>query len=424
MKLSSLILESKSVDNKKLYQDEEILVVRPLTHEASCRYGSFTKWCIATSSRVHWDSHFKNNFIVYYLDKINNRKFAILIPYHGNESEMSVWNQEDDQLTGISKLNFIDTVLKQNHKAAYDTIINEYKEVKKNPALFNLSFDNLDLNFRAEGVGLDDVKRFLYKKYSLPPGDANKLIMKIVKESDENMDKIKYSVGRILMNEWFTKQLNLTSYFDKDPISFIRLFFAIGRSDFDSPSKNYYDVFVSIAGDEIKLMRNAIKYFISDNRSTFVDNFFLNILYNRLDLDNPDHTNILKSISQKFGISNVTGKFKRFFGNDAYFKINKAIRSPDRVLRDDNYDAYVFFIYDKKNKVDKIHRIDPYNEGDLYTVNMMKFRLQQARGMRGQEKELRIIRLPKGMFDETIVYADEIDKSTMDLIIKKSDKIS
>ena len=58
MKLSSIfndiITETsvKSSDRTKIYEDERLLVVVPLTHRASCKYGAHTPWCVSTPSNA------------------------------------------------------------------------------------------------------------------------------------------------------------------------------------------------------------------------------------------------------------------------------------------------------------------------------------------------------------------------------------
>ena len=50
---------NKKVDTegaKKLYEDSNILIVKPLTYEASCKYGSGTRWCTTMANQP---SYFK-----------------------------------------------------------------------------------------------------------------------------------------------------------------------------------------------------------------------------------------------------------------------------------------------------------------------------------------------------------------------------
>ena len=52
------ITEAKVKVNKdeyiKLFEDNTILVLRPLTHQASCKYGSGAKWCVSSRTTAKW----------------------------------------------------------------------------------------------------------------------------------------------------------------------------------------------------------------------------------------------------------------------------------------------------------------------------------------------------------------------------------
>ena len=53
-------VKAKADERDKIYQDDRLLVVAPLTHRASCKYGAFTNWCTSVPSN---DEHF---FVVRY----------------------------------------------------------------------------------------------------------------------------------------------------------------------------------------------------------------------------------------------------------------------------------------------------------------------------------------------------------------------
>ena len=52
--------EIKREGAKVLYEDENVMVLRPLNHKASCTYGAGTKWCITMkSTSQYWDAYTK-----------------------------------------------------------------------------------------------------------------------------------------------------------------------------------------------------------------------------------------------------------------------------------------------------------------------------------------------------------------------------
>ena len=51
-----------------VYDDEEFMVIRPLSAHASCYYGQGTKWCIsATDSQNYFDSYTKEGKAFYFV---------------------------------------------------------------------------------------------------------------------------------------------------------------------------------------------------------------------------------------------------------------------------------------------------------------------------------------------------------------------
>lgn len=71
----------KEIESDKIYENDDVLIVSPKTHRASCYYGANTKWC--TSSRdIGQYKHYTNSGILFYLiNKKNNEKLAIYIPF-------------------------------------------------------------------------------------------------------------------------------------------------------------------------------------------------------------------------------------------------------------------------------------------------------------------------------------------------------
>ena len=54
----------------KLYEDDRWLLVKPITYEGSCYYGSSTKWCTAAKDAPqHFKSYSKTGNLYYIIDK-------------------------------------------------------------------------------------------------------------------------------------------------------------------------------------------------------------------------------------------------------------------------------------------------------------------------------------------------------------------
>jgi hypothetical protein len=52
---------------KKIYEDENLSVVIPLTHSASCKYGSTTRWCTASTDNPNHFKHYTNYGNLFYV---------------------------------------------------------------------------------------------------------------------------------------------------------------------------------------------------------------------------------------------------------------------------------------------------------------------------------------------------------------------
>lgn len=95
------IKDIKSKVNK-IYDDENILVIQPLSKEASCYYGANTKWCTsATAEEENRFEHYTSdgNLLFYMIFKPNvnvnenYRKLAFHIDYYDN---VEIYNTIDE----------------------------------------------------------------------------------------------------------------------------------------------------------------------------------------------------------------------------------------------------------------------------------------------------------------------------------------
>jgi len=87
----------------KDYEDNEWLIVRPFTAEASQKYGYGTKWCTASENyHSHFFSYTEDGKLVYCINKIDGKKVAVY--YRINQeigTELSFWNMNDDRIDSM-----------------------------------------------------------------------------------------------------------------------------------------------------------------------------------------------------------------------------------------------------------------------------------------------------------------------------------
>ena len=78
----------------KMYEDENWLLVRPITYESSLKYGAGTRWCTAAkTSPDHFFRYAENGVLIYCLNKNTGYKVAVFKSLY--ERETSFWNSAD-----------------------------------------------------------------------------------------------------------------------------------------------------------------------------------------------------------------------------------------------------------------------------------------------------------------------------------------
>jgi hypothetical protein len=87
---------------KKIYEDDEWLSLRPLSLEASMKYGANTKWCTTTESGQYYARYSSRGILIYNINKKTGYKVACfknLDPNHDNE--FSWWDVTDKRIEAL-----------------------------------------------------------------------------------------------------------------------------------------------------------------------------------------------------------------------------------------------------------------------------------------------------------------------------------
>jgi hypothetical protein len=83
---------------KKIYEDANVLIVRPLTHKASCKYGSGTRWCTTHQDPEYFFKYTTSKEGLYYIIlkkfDISNKFYKIAIHLKPNDI---TWYDATDQ---------------------------------------------------------------------------------------------------------------------------------------------------------------------------------------------------------------------------------------------------------------------------------------------------------------------------------------
>lgn len=98
------LVELKEMDKEmasqvvRIFEDDEWLVVRPLTFEASCKYGAGTKWCTtSTTSPEHFHRYWSRGALIYMINKKTGYKIATQ-KYYDESDRSTLWNAADQEV--------------------------------------------------------------------------------------------------------------------------------------------------------------------------------------------------------------------------------------------------------------------------------------------------------------------------------------
>jgi hypothetical protein len=102
--IADIVAQGKELEKqvKVVYEDEDWLFVRPLTFNASKKYGSNTKWCTTTESNPEYFTKYASRgVLIYCLNKKTGYKVASFNSLDKNEPEFSWWNQKDARIDSL-----------------------------------------------------------------------------------------------------------------------------------------------------------------------------------------------------------------------------------------------------------------------------------------------------------------------------------
>ena len=96
IKKMSKILENEV---KRVFENDEWVIVRPITFNASKKYGANTKWCTTSeNSDEHFKRYTSKGVLIYSINKRTGYKVATFCSLNNTEPEFSFWNQKDTKI--------------------------------------------------------------------------------------------------------------------------------------------------------------------------------------------------------------------------------------------------------------------------------------------------------------------------------------
>jgi hypothetical protein len=88
--------------SKKIYEKGDFVVIQPKTEEASCKYGSNTKWCVTSKGSGHFGRYTAGRQGLYFIinkAKSTNKNYSKVAIHFDNEGFMRYWDAQDSPMS-------------------------------------------------------------------------------------------------------------------------------------------------------------------------------------------------------------------------------------------------------------------------------------------------------------------------------------
>jgi hypothetical protein len=196
----------KKVDTsgtKKLFEDKNILIVKPLTYESSCKYGAGTRWCTTMAGTPsYFESHTKEDQGLYYiiLKNFNRDNKFYKIAIHITPNVETWYDSTDERMSDREK-----EVFSLGAPKVIETIREDYQETQKNrgKVFFQKLFDFYNYNFQDVSPAFKGTKNKIglefQKPYLIPDMPGHVTMELNISVNEENIDQylvmITYDVG-------------------------------------------------------------------------------------------------------------------------------------------------------------------------------------------------------------------------------------
>lgn len=102
--LTELAMVDKELEKHviKLYEDDKNLLIKPLSWDASKKYGSNTKWCTTTTDDPnHFYRYATQGMLIYYINKETGSKTGIFKSLSEYDKELSFWDSSDSRIDSM-----------------------------------------------------------------------------------------------------------------------------------------------------------------------------------------------------------------------------------------------------------------------------------------------------------------------------------
>ena len=160
--------EAKS-QAKKIYEDNDVLVVKPLSFASSCYYGANTKWCTTTKgSSSYFEKYLREGQLYYFINKKNGIKRALFVKTKPKGYEIYTSTDHETTLEDLKSL-----FPKQEN--LIEDLIGVENFVKK-----LIEYSRFQINYRE----LMDADELIYRMYENEPRGLTRIVFEFKDDSD------------------------------------------------------------------------------------------------------------------------------------------------------------------------------------------------------------------------------------------------
>jgi hypothetical protein len=163
------VVDLKNIDRNlkkqviKHYEDDEWLIVLPLTHLSSRKYGANTKWCTTAESYESFERYSTKGLLIYTINKKNGNKIATFYSLRIDDRELSFWDVEDRRIDSMETdlpdniMKEIKSIIKNYKKSNVDFLSKE--DLEKELNYYNSFKNYLNLHMVEVPVAMETVQR-------------------------------------------------------------------------------------------------------------------------------------------------------------------------------------------------------------------------------------------------------------------------
>ena len=217
----SQVKKSKKKDAIIALDDEEKLVVIPLSKDASCFYGKGTRWCTAsTESENHFNNYFHVNkiILIYVFKKNSGEKYAAA--YSEKTDNFEYFDELDESISKEEFKNKTDISIDQlrNIISQYKDSIYKHMDINKLSAQDKIDVISEDGTWHLEKIFEFDNLEYEVVKFVIDHRDFSFKLLSLMDEYNENDEKYKKGLNIIhnlnkddlftLLNNFYSKVNN------------------------------------------------------------------------------------------------------------------------------------------------------------------------------------------------------------------------